>query len=209
LQTNVFILTLAGSETTATLLSGALFLIASRPKVLNRLYDEVRSSFDNANDITLTSVNRLEYMLACLDESLRMYPPVPGNLPRVVPKGGQEIAGHWVAENTSVAIWQWAINYCEDNFTDPEEFHPERFMSDERFAKDDLNARQPFSVGSRNCIGKTLAYAEMRLIAARILYSFDIGLAPGAEDWIKNQKVYALWDKPELPMYLTPIHKTA
>lgn len=49
----------------------------------------------------------------------------------------------------------------------------------------------------------------MRLILARILYKFDLELAPEARDWIKIQKVYTLWDKPKLPVYLKPIKTSA
>jgi cytochrome P450 len=83
-------------------LSGFFFLIGSHPEVLAKLTKEVRSSFNNEEEITLTSVGQLEYMLACLDEALRMYPPVPIGMPRVVPKGGFRIAGHMVPEDVSV-----------------------------------------------------------------------------------------------------------
>lgn len=204
LEANAFILTVAGSETTATLLSGFFFLVGSRPEIMEKLTQEVRSSFKSDQEITLTSVGHLDYMLACLDEALRVYPPVPVGFPRVVPKGGFNIAGHWVPEDASVAVWQLAANYSARNFTEPDQFHPERYMNDKRFADDDLAARQPFSIGPRNCIGRNLAYAEMRLIVARILYRFDVELAPEAKDWLRTQKVYTLWDKPELPMYLKP-----
>ena len=49
----------------------------------------------------------------------------------------------------------------------------------------------------------------MRLILARILYRFDFELAPGAEDWIGQQKIYTLWEKPPLPVYLKPATTTA
>nr|AVY05532.1 cytochrome P450 monooxygenase [Nodulisporium sp.] len=204
INVNASVLIIAGSETTATLLSGAVYLLGTHRDVLEKLTREVRSAFTSEDQITLTSVNSLTYMLACLNESFRQYPPAALGLPRVVPKGGSKIAGHWVPQDTRVAVWQLAANYSERNFSKPEEFHPERFLGDERFATDDLSAMQPFSVGPRNCIGRNLAYAEMRLILARILYRFDIELAPGAQDWMKNQRFYSLWDKPELPVYLKP-----
>lgn len=94
-------LIVAGSETTATLLSGAAFWIGSSPDVLKKLTDEVRSSYDSDDQITLASVGNLKYMLACLNESFRMYPPVAVGLPRVVQKGGGTIAGSWVPEDVS------------------------------------------------------------------------------------------------------------
>ncbi|KAI8955153.1 cytochrome p450 monooxygenase [Xylaria longipes] len=208
LELNAATLVLAGSETTATLLSGTFYLLGSHPDILAKLVHEVRTSFKSEDEIDLISVNGLSYMLACLNESFRLYPPVPVGLPRVVPKGGCNIAGHWIPQDTSVSVWQLAANYNSKNFVRPEEFHPERFLGDPEFATDDLGVIQPFSVGPRNCIGRNLAYAEMRLILARILYRFDVAPAPGTENWIDRQKIYGLWDKPSLPFYLKSAVKT-
>ncbi|KAI0398145.1 cytochrome p450 monooxygenase [Xylariaceae sp. FL0594] len=202
IEINAQVLAVAGSETTATLLSGALFLLGKHPEVLRKLVHEVRTSFKSQDEIDLVSVNSLEYMLACINETFRLYPPTPLGLPRVVPKGGCKIAGHWIPQDTSVSVWQLAANYSSRNFAKPEEYHPERFLGAPAFAGDDLGAMQPFSVGPRNCIGRNLAYAEMRLILAKILFRFDVELAPEAGRWIEAQKVYSLWDKPPLPIYL-------
>lgn len=101
LASNAFILVLAGSETTATTLSGATYLLLSNPEVLQRLTDEVRSSFKNVEDINMSSVNNLSYMLAVLNESLRLYPPVTSSLVRAVPGEGAEIAGQYVVGGVS------------------------------------------------------------------------------------------------------------
>lgn len=102
LRTTASLLIVAGSETTATLLSGVLYLLTTHPETLSRLTKEVRSAFKNEEDIDFVSVSQLQYMLACLDEGLRMYPPAPLGLPRDVPKGGANIAGHWVPEKVSL-----------------------------------------------------------------------------------------------------------
>lgn len=77
LQANCSILIIGGSETTATLLSGVTFLLLTNPGALKQLTEEVRSAFRSEEEIDATSVGNLTYMLACLDEALRMYPPVP------------------------------------------------------------------------------------------------------------------------------------
>jgi hypothetical protein len=51
----------------------------------------------------MTSVNHLTYMLACLNEALRVYPPVPAGLPRVTPAGGRTILGRFVPQGVSAA----------------------------------------------------------------------------------------------------------
>ncbi|KAI0116322.1 cytochrome p450 monooxygenase [Nemania sp. FL0031] len=203
IELNAAVLVLAGSETTATLLSGAVYLLGMYPDVLEKVVREVRTAFKSEDEIDLLSVSGLSYMLACLNETFRLYPPVPIGLPRVMPKGGGTVAGHWVPQDTAVSVWQLAANYSSKNFTRPFEFHPERFLGDPEFAKDDLSVVQPFSIGPRNCVGKNLAYAEMRLILARVLYKFDLKPAPGVEGWIENQKIYSIWEKPELPFYLS------
>lgn len=83
------------------MLSGVTYLLLSHPDALRKVTEEVRTKFRSEEDITLTSVSCLTYMLACLNESLRAYPPVPFGMPRQVPKGGATIAGEYVPEDVS------------------------------------------------------------------------------------------------------------
>lgn len=101
LSANAMILILAGSETTATLLSGCLFLLVSNPDKLEKLQHEIRTTFHNDSDITFSAVNQLSYMLAVLNEALRLYPPVTSGLLRVVPRGGEYIADQFVPGGVS------------------------------------------------------------------------------------------------------------
>ncbi|RYO89206.1 hypothetical protein DL766_003612 [Monosporascus sp. MC13-8B] len=205
LTMNANTLLIAGSETTATLLSGVVFFLTSHPDKLARVVEEVRTAFNSEEEMGLNSVSSLPYMLACLNETLRCYPPVALGLPRQVPKGGAYVAGQFIPESTVVAVWQWAINYDPKYWTEPTTFAPERFLGDPRYKGDRLEAMQPFSTGPRNCIGKNLAYAEMRLILAKIVWNFDMVLEDDSRDWLEDQKSYVLWDKPSLNVRLTPV----
>ena len=96
------ILVIAGSETTATLLSGATFLLLKNPSSLSKAVNEVRKSFVQASDITFASVTaQLPYLNACLEESLRLYPPVPSVLPRRTGPDGDIINGRFVPPDVS------------------------------------------------------------------------------------------------------------
>ncbi|KAI1153499.1 cytochrome P450 [Nemania diffusa] len=205
LTMNASLLIIAGSETTATLLSGATFLLLTYPEKLRKLEQEVRSAFKSDEEITLTSVGSLSYMLACLNESLRRYPPVTTGLPRQAPKGGAMVDGGFVAEGTIVSVFQYAVNHDERYWTDPYGFAPERWMGDLKYKGDTLDAMQSFSVGPRNCIGRNLAYAEMRLILARLIYNFDMSLADESRDWLEGQKAFNVWDKPALYVHMKPV----
>ncbi|KAF7171054.1 hypothetical protein CNMCM5623_003521 [Aspergillus felis] len=201
---NAQILILAGSETTASLLSGVTYFLLQNSAAYQQLVNEVRSTFSSEKEINMSSVNQLPYMLACLNEALRMYPPSAGGLPRVTPKGGAQILGQYIPEQTYVAIPQWALYHLEEYFTEPNAFYPERFLGDSKFANDRRDALQPFSVGPRSCLGRNLAYAEMRLILALSIFNFDMKIDPDSRDWIQQKNSF-LWEKAPLKVYLTPV----
>lgn len=99
----------------------------------------------------------------------------------------------------------------QHNFAKPLEFHPERWLGDParypEFANDKLDSFMPFSTGHADCIGRNLAYSEMRLILAKILLNFDLKLADDSQGWIEGQKAYIVWQKPSLNVHLTPVKR--
>ena len=110
LEVNAMTFVVAGSDTTASLLSGLTYHLCQNPHVLDKLTAEVRSAFASDEDINLISVNSLKYELAVLDEGLRMFPPASAGLPRRVPKGGATVAGEWVPEGVRSPIFRYCIS---------------------------------------------------------------------------------------------------
>lgn len=99
---NMRILLTAGSETTATLLSGATYHLLQNPAVLQRVQLEIRRAFKSEEDITVRSVSKpdlLPYLEAVLQESLRCYPSIPAILPRITGPEGALIDGNFVPSN--------------------------------------------------------------------------------------------------------------
>jgi hypothetical protein len=47
----------------------------------------------------------------------------------------------------------------------------------------------------------------MRLVFAKIFFSFDLELVDKELEWLEGQKVLTLWDKPELMVRITPIER--
>ncbi|KAM0511519.1 hypothetical protein ACHAPE_009771 [Trichoderma viride] len=211
LKRNATLLVNAGSETTATLLTGAIFLLVTHKDVLEKLVAEVRGRFQRPEDMTLSSVASLTYMLAVLDEALRIYPPDAVSSPRLVPAGGHEIAGSFVPGGTRVGIWQWAMNRDERLFLEPSRFDPDRFYNkgDEKskYAGDRLDAVNAFLLGQRSCIGRNLAYAEMRLILARLIWEFDFTIDESSKNWMHEQENFELWVKPDLNIHLKTVDR--
>jgi cytochrome P450 len=151
---NAGVLMGAGSETTATTLSGTTFLLLSNREAYTKVCHEIRSSFASADEITVERANKLEYMVACMQEGLRRYPPVPTGFPRVVPGAGDTISGHFIPGGTAVYVSQHAANHSARNFTDADSYVPERWLGDEKYKDDKREVVNPFSFGPRNCLGK-------------------------------------------------------
>ncbi|KAM0466389.1 hypothetical protein ACHAP7_012294 [Fusarium lateritium] len=204
LERNASSLIVAGSETTATALSGITYLLAQNHEALRKLTQEVRSGFYKEEDIDFISVNKLAYLMACIEEGLRMYPPAPGGLPRVTPEEGGLVSGHFVPKNSIVSIHHWATYHSEKNFKKPFEFHPERLLGDQAFKSDRHDTLQPFHIGPRGCMGRNLAYVEMKVILARMIWNFNLTLVPECGQWMENQKIYNLWEKRPLMFNLEP-----
>lgn len=157
LDSNAVVLLAAGSETTATALSGITYLLLRNQPAYKRLTSEIRSAFTSAEQINIDAVNNLPYLIASIQEGLRYYPPAPTGLPRVVPGVGQEISGHYIPGGTSLYMSQHAANHAPRNFTDGDLYVPERWIEKERPEKYESDKRgvvQPFSFGPRNCLGK-------------------------------------------------------
>ncbi|KAH6875620.1 cytochrome P450 [Alternaria rosae] len=189
---------LAGTETTATLLSGLTYLLLAHPKSMTKLVNEIRRAFDSSDGISMEVTAGLPYLNACIKEAFRHYPPVPIGLPHLTPAEGSTICGHYIPPNTNVAASHLAMYNSPDNFRLPERFIPERWLGDPRFASDERSALQPFHVGPRDCIGKNMALHEMRLILSKVLFNFDLELLPECRNWIADQKIYSLWEKTPL-----------
>ncbi|KAI0458821.1 averantin oxidoreductase [Xylaria acuta] len=203
LEGNAQILIAAGSETTATLLSGLTFLLLKHPRVLAKLTKEIRTTFNHPDEITISGVNGCKYLLGCIEEALRVYPPSPQPHHRIIPSGGALVNGEFLPAGTSVSIPIYAISNSPLNWTQPEAFIPERWTGeDARFANDKRESSQPFSYGPRNCLGRNIAYAEMKLVMARLIWHFDIENATEG-NWL-DQKVFMVWEKSPLRIKLRP-----
>ncbi|RYN80709.1 hypothetical protein AA0117_g2778 [Alternaria alternata] len=192
---------LGGSETSATLLSGAIYHLLKSPAWMEKLHRELAATFKSESEISFASLSQLKVLNAVIQETFRIYPPAPSALPRVVPPAGAEVCGDALPPGTQVGISQYAMYHTSSHFTDPKVYAPERFLGAEKYAKDKRHVIQPFSVGPRNCIGQNLAWAEIRSILARLVWHFELELLEPEKRW-DDQKVFVLWQKPSLMVKL-------
>ena len=149
LEAQASMMVVAGSETTATALSGITYHLGRNRRVYEKLAREIRSAFHDYDEINGRTTESLPYLRAVIEEGLRIYPPIPIGLPRTSP--GETVDGHYIPQDTVVYVSSWAATHSEANFHKPFEFIPERWQDD---CKDDKGASQPFSLGSRGCLGR-------------------------------------------------------
>ncbi|KIW22463.1 uncharacterized protein PV07_12347 [Cladophialophora immunda] len=202
LELNMSVFVFAGSETVSSAVAAILFGLLGAPKAMARVSQEIRSAFSRENEIDVAATSKLEYLTAVINEGMRLGPPSVIGVPRVVPVAGEDICGKWVPGGTFVSINQYPAFRSPTNFIEPEDFIPERFLG-RQSPENNLAVFQPFLVGRHMCIGQKVAWAEMRLILARLLYTFDISwnATPSIHDW-GEQQTFIFWQKNPLEIRL-------
>ncbi|KAI1272216.1 benzoate 4-monooxygenase cytochrome P450 [Xylaria sp. FL0933] len=184
----IFFLPAAG-DTTSTTLSALFHYLAQNLECQRKLALEIRSAFTSGADIGGPRLAGCQYLRACINESLRMSPPVPGTLWREqLPYDGDKplvVDGHVIPRGTQVGVNIYALHHNPEYFPDPFTYNPDRWLSPSTKGKPSVgeepqisdvkyhSAFIPFSLGARGCAGKALAFAEVSLAMARTLWYFD------------------------------------
>ncbi|EXJ70268.1 uncharacterized protein A1O5_06336 [Cladophialophora psammophila CBS 110553] len=179
LLTEGLLLVTGGSDTTSTGMAATIFYLLKYPRCLERLYEELSRTFDHVDEIrTGRKLKTCLYLRACVQEALRMAPPGPGILPRIVLEGGQLIDGAVIPAGTQVGGAFWALAYNADTYPEPEVFRPERYLMEDGRTEEEVDKSKggywAFSTGPRKCPGMKMAYQELYLTVARLVYLFEM-----------------------------------
>ncbi|MEL6363690.1 MAG: cytochrome P450 [Pseudomonadota bacterium] len=173
-QLGVFFL--AGHETTASALTWALYVLATRPEFLARLREEVDGLAEDG--ASMDAVKSLNFVRAFFKEILRLYPPLTF-MPRVANRA-VTIGDRRLKKGALVMISPWTIGRHKDLWDHPDRFDPDRF-SPEREKEIVPGSYIPFGHGPHTCVGAGFAALESALILARLASRFDFEIeAPEA-----------------------------
>ena len=96
IQSNASLFIVAGSDSVATVLTGTVFYLLQNPEAMRRLTNEIRGTFKSEKEINAQSVAKLPYMIACLDETSRIYPTILTGQAVVVPPEGDLVGNEWI-----------------------------------------------------------------------------------------------------------------
>ncbi|KAK7976912.1 hypothetical protein PG989_015375 [Apiospora arundinis] len=175
---------LAGSDTISTTVSALFFYLAQNEDCYQRLAHEVRSTFPQETEIRGGALlSSCTYLRACLDETLRMSPSIPGTLWREEVNNRSDtteplvVDGHVVPPGVQVGVNTYALLHNEQYFPDAFNFKPARWLEESGPGQSNKQAFAPFSIGNRSCLGKSMAYLEASIIVAKTLWHFDFHMS--------------------------------
>ncbi|RLM00574.1 hypothetical protein CFD26_108442 [Aspergillus turcosus] len=179
-------LIVAGADTSSTAFAGLLFYLCHNRQAYEKAAEEVRHHFGDATEATSgPELHKCKYLRACIDESLRMSPPVNCPMWREVTSPDLMIEGRHVPLGSELGVCTYSIQHNPRYHPDPYSYRPERWLAASTSSEDGTpeafrSAYLPFSTGPRGCIGRSLAIRELMLAMATLLLRFDFDLAEGS-----------------------------
>ncbi|MCJ1387611.1 hypothetical protein MMC18_000454 [Xylographa bjoerkii] len=204
MEANASLFMIAGSDSIAASLAGATWYLLQNQDILEKLRREIDEFIQEHGEITIRQVDQLPYLAAVVNEVWRIYPAALAGQASIVPAGGDTVSGYWIPGNTGVSMNQYAVYRSSMNFAEPDTFVPTRWLGDSRFAADKKDAFHPFSMGSRNCIAKTLGVSVTYLTLASLVRHFDLKLDQETDKSWAHQKSFIVWQKKPLMVRLAP-----
>lgn len=208
LRDDLMTMLIAGHETTAAVLTWAVFLLSQNPSKLKKAQEEVDSVLGRGGKITVDNLKKLEYIKLIVVESLRLYPQPPLLIrrslkPDKLPGGYKgDKNGYSIPTGTDIFISVYNLHRSPYYWDRPNEFEPERFLipykndSVEGWAGFDPSrslgamypneiisdfAFLPFGGGPRKCVGDQFALMESIVALSMLLQKFDVELRGSAD----------------------------
>jgi cytochrome P450 len=162
-------LIVAGAETTATAATKVIWFLGENPDCHHQLKDEIRGVFTSPEQIPGDATAQLPYLNAVVEESLRIVPPV----------------GFGLRHNSD-----------SRKFDEADLFKPERWL--ERLPETESLRGFVFTLGPYGCLGITLAYLELRIAIAKLVFSLDWRLVNRKIYVVEDSEMHLFWFRPEL-----------
>ncbi|KAJ7286345.1 cytochrome P450 [Mycena rebaudengoi] len=200
----------AASDTTVSVFSSLIWFLLSNDEYYTRLQLELDSVFVDGDDpLDVSKHHQLHFLSACIDETLRLHPPVPSNGPREVKRGsgGRIIAGRFISEGTSVYLPPYSLHRSPDHFFPyPDQFVPDRWLPGSKFEKHDTSAFIPFSHGRANCVGQAFARRQLLMTTSLLLKTFHLRFSDGfdSEAWPTHIHDHYITTRSPLLVHLRP-----
>ncbi|XP_052750838.1 cytochrome P450 4C1-like [Galleria mellonella] len=174
LREEVLTLTVAGTDTSAVATGYTLKLLSMYPEIQENVYNELYEVFgDSDRPVVKEDLPKLKYLERVAKESLRLFPPVPFIIRKVL-EDTTLPSGRVLPAGSGVVISIWGVHRNPKYWgPDAEHFDPDRFLP-ERFNPGHHCSFMPFSSGPRNCPGYQYALMSMKTALSTILRSYKV-----------------------------------
>jgi cytochrome P450 len=196
LRDEVATLLTAGHETTTLVLAWVLYLISTRPEVIEQIGAEL--AFLNGRAPGYDELSRLRYLRMVVEETMRLYPPV-WVLSRTA-VSNDVIGGFQIPAGSEILIFPCVTHRHPRWWHDPERFCPERFVPQNSTSRP-RGAYLPFGAGPRTCVGLNFAMTEILVVLALLLQRFRVQLAVNPAE-ITPEPSVTLRPNPGVPVRL-------
>ncbi|KAK6150517.1 hypothetical protein DH2020_015449 [Rehmannia glutinosa] len=185
LRDTILNLMIAGRDTTSSALTWFMWLVSTYPEVEKKIQDELKSvcspeEGEKWRVFKVEETNKLVYMHGAFCEALRLYPPVP--FQHKMPMESDILpSGHYVHPKMKVMFFLYAMGRMEPIWgKDSLEFKPERWISDRGTIRHEPSYKfLAFNAGPRTCLGKEVAFTQMKSVAANIMHNYRVFVVEG------------------------------
>ncbi|KAL4895476.1 cytochrome P450 [Aspergillus ambiguus] len=176
----------AGTETTARVLTVGTFYLYRNPAMLQKLRDELRQvMLEPTSQVALPELEKLPYLTAVVNESLRMAHSVTIRLPRIAPTAVLRYGNYDIPPGTPVSQSIYFVHTDPTVFPHPHKFDPDRWIEAANRGERLTKFLVPFTKGPRICLGLNLAYSELYQMFAALVRGFDLQIHNTTEESIR------------------------
>ncbi|WP_406232666.1 cytochrome P450 [Nocardia sp. NBC_01009] len=171
----------AGHHTTSGTAAWTVIELLRHPDLLTRVVDELDELYADGSEVSFAALRRIPQLEAVLKETLRLHPPLI-ILMRVA-KGEFEVCGHRIAEGDLVAATPAISNRIPEDFPNPEDFDPDRYIDPNQ--EDIVNRWTwiPFGAGRHRCVGAAFALMQLKAIFSILLRDWEFEMAQPSDSY--------------------------
>ncbi|CAH1726896.1 unnamed protein product [Chironomus riparius] len=173
-----FLFFIAGFETSSSTATFVLYNLVQHPEIQEKVKNEIETivaKYDNK--VTYDGIVEMKYLQMVIDESLRMFPPVPQIIRK--PSRDYKIPGSdlVIPKGSLVIIPNYSIHNDPENYPEPDKFDPERFSEENKLKRHPMTFL-PFGDGPRNCIGFRFGLMQTKIALVQLLLNFKFSTTP-------------------------------
>ncbi|XP_060580966.1 cytochrome P450 2C15-like, partial [Ruditapes philippinarum] len=161
----------AGTDTTANTMNWAIIHLIKQPEIQKKCRKEILEVVGTGRSICLNDKKDLPYLQAFISEVVRYSTIAPQTVPHSVIED-TEFEGYTIPKNSVVMFIIFTMLMDKDKWGDPDNFRPERFLSEKGEFVQDKEHFAPFSLGGRSCVGKFLAKQELFIFLGTLIQRF-------------------------------------